>query len=79
MREERIVVHPFEQLKIESYQSVEEVNEHAYIKMSGQIPFKKKDEYMYKGESNPWVRVIAVANKKNILYCMGLLKISEWK
>ena len=33
MREERIVVHPFEQLKIESYQSVEEVNEHAYIKM----------------------------------------------
>ena len=27
MREERIVVHPFEQLKIESYQSVEEVNE----------------------------------------------------
>lgn len=74
MREERIVVHPFEQLKIESYQSVEEVNEHAYIKMSGQIPFKKKDEYMYKGESNPWVRVIAVANKKEHTLLYGIIE-----
>lgn len=53
MREERIVVHPFEQLKIESYQSVEEVNEHAYIKMSGQIPFKRKMSICTKGKAIP--------------------------
>lgn len=74
MREERIMVHPFEQLKIESYRSVEEVNEHAYIRMSGQIPFKKKDEYMHKGKNNPWVRVIAVAHKKEYTLLYGVIE-----
>ena len=74
MREERIVVHPFEQLKIESYQGVEEVNEHAYIKISGQIPFKKKDEYMHEGKNNPWVRVIVVAHKKEYTLLYGVIE-----
>ena len=74
MREDRLIVHPFEQLKIEHYQSVEEVNEHAYIRVSGQIPFKKKDEYMHKGKNDSWVRVIAVAHKKEYTLSYGIVE-----
>ena len=59
MREERIVVHPFEQLKIESYQSVEEVNEQQkrilFEKLKCQVRFhlKRKMSICTKGKAIP--------------------------
>ena len=42
MREERIVVHPFEELRVEEYRGFQQINEHATVKISGQIPYEKK-------------------------------------
>ena len=63
MREERIVVHPFEELKVETYQGFQQINEHATVKISGQIPYDKKDEYMQNPGHELWVRVAAVTQE----------------
>ena len=52
MREERIVVHPFEQLKIESYQSVEEVNMRI-LKCQVRFHLKRKMSICTKGKAIP--------------------------
>ena len=51
MREEQIIVRPFDELKVESYQGLKQVNEHGYVKLSGIIPFEKKEEYLSLGLS----------------------------
>lgn len=63
MREERIVVHPFEEFKVEKYQGFQQINEHATVKISGQIPFEKKEEYMQNSGRELWVQVAAVTSK----------------
>jgi len=60
MREEKIVIHPMEYLKILSYEGVKQVNEHAWVKFRGQIPFEKRQEYMALGKRKTWVQVAAV-------------------
>ena len=74
MREERIVIHPFEALKIEEYQGFEQINEHAYTKVAGQVPFDKKEEYMQLGRNHTWVRVAAVAQQRERILFYGVLE-----
>lgn len=71
MREERIMIHPFEELKIEEYHGLQQINEHAYVRLAGLIPFEKKDEYMQLGTSQTWVQVAAVTPEEgeNALLC----------
>lgn len=64
MREERIIIHPFEELKVEEYQGVQQINEHAYVSLAGLIPFEKKDEYMQLGASQTWAWVGAVTQEE---------------
>lgn len=61
MREERIVVHPFEELRVEEYRGFQQINEHATVKISGQIPYEKKEEYMKNSGGELWVQVAAVS------------------
>lgn len=42
MREERIMIHPFEELKIEEYHGLQQINKHAYVRLAGLIPFEKR-------------------------------------
>ena len=74
MREERIKVHPFKELRIDEYQGMEEVNEHAHVRLAGLIPFKKKDEYMRMGKEHTWVQVIAVSQKKECTLLYGVIE-----
>ncbi len=60
MREERLVIYPFDALKVEEYQGLQQVNEHASVRISGMFPFDKKDEYMQAARRQLWVRVAAV-------------------
>ena len=74
MREERIIVHPFKELKIEEYQGVEEVNEHARVYLAGLIPFKKKEEYIKMGKEDTWVQVTAVSREKECTLMYGVIE-----
>lgn len=74
MREEHIVIHPFEELKIEEYQGFEQINEHACTKVAGQIPFDKKDEYMQLGRNQTWVRVVAIAQQQEKGFVYGVIE-----
>lgn len=70
MREERIIVKPFVELKVEEYESVQEVNEHVSVRLKGQIPYDKKEEYMQKCWQSDWVQIIAVSEgNEYILFC----------
>lgn len=70
MREERLEVHPFEELRIEHYEGMKQINEHAYSKIEGYIPFSKKDEYIEMGKRQVWVQVIAASgDMRRILFC----------
>lgn len=41
MREDYIIVHPFEEMRVEEYQGVQQLNEHAVVSLAGYIPFGK--------------------------------------
>jgi len=56
MREERIVIHPMEYLEILSYEGEKQVNDHAWVRFSGQISFEKKQECMALGRKQTWVQ-----------------------
>lgn len=74
MREESIVIYPFEELKIEEYRGFEQINEHACAKVAGQIPFDKRDEYMQLGRNQVWVRVVAVMEKYEKVLFYGVIE-----
>ncbi len=70
MRAEGIFVRPFVELTIEEYESIQEINEHASVRLKGQIPSGKKDEYMQKCWESGWVQVIVVSEKtEHVLFC----------
>lgn len=64
MREEKLVVQPFTDLKVLDYKSVQQVNEHAKAELRGIIPFDRKDAYMDAGRRQLWVQVMAVSEEK---------------
>ena len=59
MREERLIMRPFEDLEILDYKSIQEVNEHARAVVSGRIPFQRRWDYMQVGKRQTWVQVVA--------------------
>lgn len=66
---ERIVVHPFEDLRVEDYTGLKQAGEHAYAKLSGMIPWEKREEYMELGCNQVWVYITAPdANDEDILF-----------
>lgn len=70
MREERIIVNPFEELVVQEYESVQEMNEHASVRLRGQIPYNKKDEYMQMCRQSSWIQVRVISEKtEHVLFC----------
>lgn len=70
MREERIVVNPFVELEVEEYESVQEINEHVSVRLKGQIPYDKKDEYMQICRQSGWIQVRVISEKtEHALFC----------
>lgn len=63
MREERLVIRPFEEIRIINYESVQEANEHARAKVTGWIPFKNRDDYIKAGRRQTWVQVTALSEE----------------
>ena len=74
MREERLVLHPFEDLKIYDYRSVQEANEHAWAWVEGMIPFEQWEEYRKAGGRETWVQVIAVSEAENRILFYGVVE-----
>lgn len=71
MREDYIVVHPFEEMKVEEYQGVQQINEHARVSLAGYIPFEKREEYLKVAGGQEWVQVAATAKDggESIFFC----------
>lgn len=71
MREDYIIVHPFEEMKVEEYQGRQQLNEHAAVSLSGYIPFGKKEEYLQAARQQEWVQVAAAAQdgRESIIFC----------
>ena len=56
MREERLIVRPFEELQILDFQSIQVINEHAKAKVKGRIPFEKRKDYIDMGGIIMWYK-----------------------
>lgn len=67
MREERIIIRPFDKLKLIEYHGVMQVNEHAQAEIKGQIPFEIMKEYMQLGKQQTWVQVVAVSQSNEYI------------
>ncbi len=69
MREERLLVHPFEDMQILDYTSVQQENEHARARIRGMIPFDKKDRYADTARKELWLQIVALsAQGEEILF-----------
>nr|WP_289707071.1 contractile injection system protein, VgrG/Pvc8 family [Enterocloster clostridioformis] len=70
MREEKIVIHPFDSLRVTDYHGQKQINEHLNVVITGQIPFDKKDEYVRLGGQQTWAQVVAVSQEgeQNLFY-----------
>lgn len=80
MRAERISVMPFEELEVEDYEGMQEMNEHTVVKIKGQIPFGKKDQYAQMCQQSNWVYVYTFfENIQHVLFCgvvvEGMIKV----
>lgn len=72
MREESIRIYPFEELCIEDYEGLKQVNEHAHVKLTGTIPFYRKEEYFQLGNGQTWVKVAAVSEENEHVLFYGV-------
>ncbi len=74
MREERLIMRPFEDLEILDYKSIQEVNEHARAVVSGRIPFQRRWDYMQVGKRQTWVQVVAISEGEEYILFYGLIE-----
>lgn len=74
MREERIIVRPFEELRVEEYEGVKQVNEHGYVRLTGMIPFEKREEYLGLARKQTWVRITAMADDIQHVLFYGIVE-----
>lgn len=74
MREQRVKLHPFDELSVEDYRGVKQVNEHAYAEIVGRIPFNKKDGYVSLCSQETWVKVTAVVEDQECILFYGILE-----
>lgn len=73
MREEKLVLRPFEDLQILEYESIQKVNEHAQAKLRGRIPFDRKEDYMKVGKRQTWAQVVAISAEEESILFYGLI------
>ena len=74
MREERLIVRPFEELQILDFQSIQVINEHAKAKVKGRIPFEKRKDYIDMGRHQKWVQIIALAEQGESILFYGIIE-----
>ena len=74
MREERLIVKPFEDFRLLEYHAFQEMNHHARAELTGSIPYVKKEEYIKAVRHKLWVQVIALSEgvESLIFYCRFL-------
>ena len=72
MREERLIVRPFEELQILDFQSIQVINEHAKAKVKGRIPFEKRKDYIDRGRHEKWAQIIALTNRESRFFFFGV-------
>lgn len=74
MREQRIKLFPFDELRVEDYRGIKQVNEHAYAEITGMIPFKRKEEYIDLCNRETWVQVVASGEEQEYILFCGLVE-----
>lgn len=57
MREERIIIRPFEELRITEYYGIKQVNEHAQVKLKGRFPLSIETSICSWESSRPGCRL----------------------
>lgn len=77
MREERLMIRPFEDLQILEYEQLQQVNEHARAKLKGRIPFGRKEDYIKVGSRETWGQIIALAGETETTLFHGVLEEME--
>lgn len=73
MRVEGIEIQPFEQMRIDEYEGQKQINEHAYVRLAGMIPFEKKEEYEKLGREETWVQVTAATEEGTCILFYGVI------
>lgn len=74
MREERLIVRPFEELQILDFQSIQVINEHAKAKVKGRIPFEKRKDYIDRGRHEKWAQIIALTEQGESILFYGIIE-----
>lgn len=73
MREERLFIRPFEDLRILNYRAVQQINQHADVQIKGIIPFDRKDDYMDAGRKQLWIQVFGIEDGKEEILFYGVV------
>lgn len=73
MREDKIAVYPMEYLELLSFEGVKQVNDHAWVKFSGQVPFENRQECMELGRKQTWVHIVAIAGSQDCTLFCGVI------
>lgn len=74
MREERLIVKPFEDLRILDYKSIQVVNEHARAEVRGRIPFERREDYVKVGKRQTWAQVVAISENGETILFYGVIE-----
>lgn len=74
MREERLIIRPFEDLRILDYRSIQVVNEHARAEVRGRIPFERREDYVKVGRQQTWTQVIAISEGEESILFYGVIE-----
>lgn len=74
MREKQIKIQPFEELRVEDYRGMKQVNEHACAEMEGIIPFGKKEEYISLCSQETWAQVVVSDENKEYILFYGIVE-----
>lgn len=74
MREQIIKLKPFNELRVEDYQGIKQVNEHAFAEIKGMIPFEKMEEYCSLCSQETWAQVIAYGRKTEYILFHGVVE-----
>lgn len=77
MREERLIIRPFEDLQILEYFQIQQVNEHARARLKGRIPFGRREDYIKVGRRETWGQVVALAGETETTLFYGVLEEME--
>lgn len=78
MRTERIEVEPFGELRVTDYQGVKQVNEHGSVRITGEIPSNRLEEYIKIARNTKSVKITALEmNGESQTLIFGYLTIFD--